>query len=581
MNLQLNHICNQGNESEVIAQLKKLPRGLAETDERIWTRINTGDRTQRHWALRTLKWVLYAREPLNPRQMLCATSINPPSMIYNRSLEASDIIYLIRVCANFIVLDEQMNVLRFVHFSAQEFLREKLGSDATCNAYLADVCCGLLGVGPSQFSQWENTIYRYASKHWQEHVRYWDEVDTHRGDLIRKFLLNKSAFESWHMYRSDFVEHSGIPENFNHYQVTAYLNLPVIFKYLLKYGSYTECSRLLLNAVEKNHHQLVRVLVDAGTDVNTFLENCETALILAVNTGSMQMVGFLLNSGANVNARGRGPGPALTAAVTNQSLEIVTLLLDSGADANANAGTALIQAAGGRSVEIVTLLLDRGADVNSDEGKALVAAVNNRSIEMVTLLLAANADVNAGAGNALAMAIKIHSLNMVTLLMAAGADINAFNGRALVAAITERSTEMVTLLLEAGANPNAGGWDGCETVLVTAVELESTEIVTLLLDAGADPNVSNGTALCVAIRNRFGTIVERLLEAGADAETKVSYQTGLMFAVQNGYREIVELLLQAGASVTAKDWSRRSLLQVAIYSGYSGIADLLRARGAI
>lgn len=196
---QLDYICKQGNETQVRAQLSKLPRGLNNTYNRIWDRI-TGeelDDTEREWALKTLRWLAHAKEPLSPRSVLEATSIEPQDTIIKQTRMASSLDYLIQVCGNFVALDQQTNRLRFVHYSVQELLQQKPGS-SSAKDFIAEVCFAVLGSeGIVDLPKSETSIYYYATLHLQEHSRSWAVIDNQRGNLIQNFLLNPRCFKVW------------------------------------------------------------------------------------------------------------------------------------------------------------------------------------------------------------------------------------------------------------------------------------------------------------------------------------------------------------------------------------------------
>lgn len=269
--LQLDNICKQGNEAEVRTQLMKLPRGLDRTYDRIWERINDGDCTEKRWALRTLKWVLRAKEPLCPEEILEATALDPFDMTFDKDRMALSVGYLIHVCGNFIALDVQTNRLRFVHYSVQEFLGKK-EEFYSAEDLVIDVCLTVLGhsdlgsvaVGRDGYQGQVGSgryLYEYASRHWVTHCKSWNTIDDRRGKLIEQFLLNPQFLSNW--VNGRFVPRLPC-------EVASYYNLPIILQHLLRVDVYTVDSkaRALVTAVGRGYKAVVEVLLETGTDPN-------------------------------------------------------------------------------------------------------------------------------------------------------------------------------------------------------------------------------------------------------------------------------------------------------------------------
>jgi ankyrin repeat protein len=82
----------------------------------------------------------------------------------------------------------------------------------------------------------------------------------------------------------------------------------------------------------------VKILLDAGADVNTQGGYYGTALQAASSNGEEMVVKILLDAGADVNTQGGYYGTALQPALYEGKEEIVKMLLDAGADVNTQGG---------------------------------------------------------------------------------------------------------------------------------------------------------------------------------------------------------------------------------------------------
>lgn len=121
------------------------------------------------------------------------------------------------------------------------------------------------------------------------------------------------------------------------------------------------------------HPEVLRVLLDAGAEVDTVGIRQNTPLMNIVNqvlikkARHLACVQLMLDRGANVNARSKHGKTPLMMAADHGHTEIVSLLLNAGADMEARdeyGFTALASAGQGGHAEVVSLLRKRGAKVS-------------------------------------------------------------------------------------------------------------------------------------------------------------------------------------------------------------------------
>ena len=106
----------------------------------------------------------------------------------------------------------------------------------------------------------------------------------------------------------------------------------------------------LITAVEYQHIDIVKILIEAGADINCVDESAITPLIMAVLVKNIYLVNFLLEKGANVdganlddyhccfrsqmNGKFLSEGTPLIYAAREGNLQIVKLLVEAGANVN-------------------------------------------------------------------------------------------------------------------------------------------------------------------------------------------------------------------------------------------------------
>ncbi|KAH7300136.1 hypothetical protein KP509_24G046000 [Ceratopteris richardii] len=135
-----------------------------------------------------------------------------------------------------------------------------------------------------------------------------------------------------------------------------------------------------------------------------------------------------------------------------------------------------------------------------------------------------------------------------------GVKANELDATALHHAAAAGSIEIVKLLLEKGADVNAPSDAG--PPLVWASGHDRFNVVKLLLDHGADPNAAaddDVTALVAASAAGACTIVDLLIEKGANVNINAGGATPLHIAADSGNVKMVDSLVKAGANPDALD----------------------------
>ncbi len=293
------------------------------------------------------------------------------------------------------------------------------------------------------------------------------------------------------------------------------------------------------------------------------LRSADTSLLATVRTSDLSAIRALLAAGADPNgADDTGATPLMHAAAVG-ALEIMRTLIDAGADVNASAAdgsTALIWATG--DVAKVRLLLDKGANINArakDGTTALVAAAQRGAADVVRLLLEQRADPLASGDEG-------------ALLFQAG--FSTTNG------------EVREALAAAGLAPKHFGQ---VAPALGRIDIVDHDLVTRFLGVGGDPNLKVPTAtvytplLAYAAMVTGPQTVSLLLDRGADpnaVSTKGTTPLMMAAASERADVETVRLLLARGARVDARDEKGRSALDWALLQGDTGVARLLRERGA-
>jgi len=237
-----------------------------------------------------------------------------------------------------------------------------------------------------------------------------------------------------------------------------------------------------------------------------------TPLLFAVRRGALDVVKVLVDAGADVNDSLEDGMSALTLAAINAHWELGTYLLDKGADVNADkqGWTALHQVARTRTLSLRRLPhpVPTGSLTSFDFAKALLshgANVNARVKKNMKGDQERGRFITLGS-TPLVLAAKGFDPDMMRLLLASGADIkitNVIGTNALMAAagcdVTypeedagphEDALAATMVALEAGIDINATNEDG-NTALHGAAFIGAVEVVQYLVDKGANLQAVN------------------------------------------------------------------------------------------
>lgn len=319
-------------------------------------------------------------------------------------------------------------------------------------------------------------------------------------------------------------------------------------------------------------------------------------LHLAARNGDMEIVKLLLDAGVDVDCGDSDESTPLHVAALRRHQDIVAFLLAKGADVNRrdkNGAYALSFAASGGDSAIVRLILDAGADLNyrGPRGETLYHFACPRGLtELFDLLVEHGDDINSATTDGttpLHWAAALGDVDMVRRMLAAGAAPSPASSTGvtpLIIAAERGHPEVGHLLLDAGAHPDSAGTGGY-TALHGTARHQDLDFVRLLIEYGADVNLQNErgeTPLIQAVKGGDPEIVEALLRAGADTEVMGGHfgHTALHLASIHGYRDLAEHLVKAGAALDRRNNQGNSAVELAAMYGHRDVVDMLTTNGA-
>jgi len=338
------------------------------------------------------------------------------------------------------------------------------------------------------------------------------------------------------------------------------------------------------NRGDKNG-DIVKLLIEAGADINQQLASGSTPLALAVSHNHLAQVKLLMAAGADPNIENNDGWHPLNRAVIENKPEVVKALLAGGADVNLakRNGWAPLHWTVNIAKEqqhdgsvLAQLLIDAGANVNArtktGNTPTKLAAANNR-LDELNILLGANADANTAnvAGwTPLFSAVDQNNIAMVRALIKGGADVNQagrFDWVPIHVAVKNHESqnfdgsELIKLLIKAGADVNRANKHG-DTPVNLAISNNRLSELNVLLMNNADVNIANNdgwTALINAVSRNNIVGVQRLIKAGADVNIANNNGWTALHSTVNGHEnqtfdgsELMTLLIKSGANINSQ-----------------------------
>lgn len=355
--LQIRTILDQITKADVKRTLLNLSTSLTAAFHSTIERISGLSTTRRELAFRTLMWISHARRPLNVRELQHAMATRLEDTDIDRD-NIPSLRTLLDCCCGLVEVDKESNIIRLVHYSLEEYLRDQNhGFFKDTNVLITNVCLRYLTFSSIKALPQQNragflastvdlAFLEYASNEWGYHA--FDISPTAIEDFAIPALTSIETLFTIARARDIrnldsrkwMAKVLAWSESGGGVSLCAEFGLTELLVSLIQ--NYPEHGRLnarnfhgstpLHEAALNGHENTAKVLIDHGSDVlSTNYGGC-TPLFLAASYGQYSMVKFLLGYGRDQldcpDSRG---STALHKAVEQGNLEMVQLMLEAGA----------------------------------------------------------------------------------------------------------------------------------------------------------------------------------------------------------------------------------------------------------
>lgn len=355
---------------------------------------------QKELAKDVLMWIICTRRPLNTSELRTALAVEVGENEFDED-NLPEIEDMVSVCAGLVIVDEESNIIRLVHYTTQEYFERtqdrwfpnaETGITISCVTYVSFLPfqSGILTNDKELDSRLKsNPLYAYAATYWGQHAYKAFESSSNNTSSrlcqqVLAFLENPALVESssqlvanvgqhfWYTFRNTLFL-----KNVRGVHLAAHFGLGSVVMELIRRGQSPDLKdsygRSALEwAATNGQAGVVKALLDVfGVDCDLRDFSGRTPLSQAAENGEDAVVRLLLDSGkVDVNSQDNYGRTPLSWAAENGRESTVSLLL--GNDlvnvdcTDRTSRTPLMWAAAKGHAGVAQLLLDTGkVDVNA------------------------------------------------------------------------------------------------------------------------------------------------------------------------------------------------------------------------
>ena len=620
--------------------LQELPKGSKALDlayKEALQRIESQKPGCQQLAKSIMSWIVCAQKQLTPPELRYALAIEDESSELDED-NLPDMSEVIAVCAGLVIIDEKSDVVRLVHYTAQDFFERTTSVWApfaqemiarSCLTYLSfgsvvESCSNFIArkgsTGAYDTLCQDNVLVRYAAYYWGYHAeKCWTDTVERRvlgflGDKKRVITCFEVSFDP----RGPGI---GRRREVTAVHLLAYLGLPTAMSKLLCEGYapdpkanngktplfYACCKGV--SPIEGGQEEVVKLLLSQkGIDVNCMDESGSTPLSMALWYGREAIATSLLDyQGVQTNVRNNFSQTPLMVALETGNSRIAQVLLErydvGQLDIAAGEGRDLLDIAitKGHSTIAKHLLQKYNIHVKDSADLYLDHADHHGLTLLAKAVEAGNHDIVNLLLRRAGVQLSQHDLTFIdTSIKSAQAHFKGlanirfraervqlyvednWGRKALMFSAKIELGVVLNLSLKSNGNWVSRGPGNISNILHHAVCSGHKDAIFLLLRIeGIQLNVRDGlgrTALMLASTSGQQATVSMLLaDLNVRKNCKDIYgRTALMLAAKNGHERIFRRLPnKENADVNSTDCDDRNALTLAAESGYPSVLAML------
>lgn len=389
--LQIDRLHTLRTRKKIRLALSAMPTQLSELYDDSLDRIKKQPGEDGALGMRILGWILRARRPLMVDELRHGLAVDLETC--ESELDEDDLLStqsLVDVCAGLVIIDLTSQVIRLVHFTAQEYFSERRlkifqhqdkEMAAACLAYLLyDITTAFPSDGIISESLALYPFLSYASLNWLFHLKRSSEeegatwskcieyVNDSKRSLFSSVMVRKLLRLRNYTRLSDAGMRAGQAALPLETAAEGGLKDHVIFLLDHVSSSVQYMDSALNYAATEGREDVVKVLVERGADIESLAIDGSKSTHKACKRGHVPTARYLIEKGAKVNVSDRWGWTPLHHAANGMHAELVELLLDHDARTEARTPLGLTPchiAASQGDQHTIRLLVDRKANLDA------------------------------------------------------------------------------------------------------------------------------------------------------------------------------------------------------------------------